>query len=95
MVGYTSHHCLVHNTTHNNWIRGLLNADCFILFWISKKKLEKNNLPPFPPPLLTGICGKPRIADVGGVPYLLPLVQKDKVSKMWPTFATICKGFEI
>ncbi|KAL7983254.1 hypothetical protein Chor_000130 [Crotalus horridus] len=25
-----------------------------------------------------GICGKPRIADVGGVPYLLPLVQKDK-----------------
>ncbi|XP_063161995.1 ester hydrolase C11orf54 homolog isoform X2 [Candoia aspera] len=26
-----------------------------------------------------GICGKPRIADVGGVPYLLPLVQKDKV----------------
>lgn len=28
---------------------------------------------------LKGICGKPRIADVGGVPYLLPLVQKDKV----------------
>ncbi|KAL8191125.1 UNVERIFIED_CONTAM: hypothetical protein K2H54_068202 [Gekko kuhli] len=26
-----------------------------------------------------GICGHPRIADVGGVPYLLPLVQKDKV----------------
>uniref|UniRef100_A0A8B9PWN5 Chromosome 11 open reading frame 54 n=1 Tax=Apteryx owenii TaxID=8824 RepID=A0A8B9PWN5_APTOW len=26
-----------------------------------------------------GICGKPRIADVGGVPYLLPLVQKEKV----------------
>ncbi|XP_048349109.1 ester hydrolase C11orf54 homolog [Sphaerodactylus townsendi] len=26
-----------------------------------------------------GICGKPRIADVGGVPYLMPRVQKDKV----------------
>uniref|UniRef100_A0A8D0BTA0 Chromosome 11 open reading frame 54 n=1 Tax=Salvator merianae TaxID=96440 RepID=A0A8D0BTA0_SALMN len=26
-----------------------------------------------------GICGKSRIADVGGVPYLLPLVQKQKV----------------
>ncbi|XP_077197560.1 ester hydrolase C11orf54 homolog [Paroedura picta] len=26
-----------------------------------------------------GICGKPRIADVGGVPNLVPLVQKDKV----------------
>ncbi|XP_015265768.1 PREDICTED: ester hydrolase C11orf54 homolog [Gekko japonicus] len=26
-----------------------------------------------------GICGQSRIADVGGVPYLLPLVQKDKV----------------
>uniref|UniRef100_A0A8D0H8V1 Chromosome 11 open reading frame 54 n=1 Tax=Sphenodon punctatus TaxID=8508 RepID=A0A8D0H8V1_SPHPU len=26
-----------------------------------------------------GICGKPRIADVGGVPYLVPLPQKDKV----------------
>ncbi|KAJ7320081.1 hypothetical protein JRQ81_019592 [Phrynocephalus forsythii] len=26
-----------------------------------------------------GICGNPRIADVGGVPNLVPLVQKDKV----------------
>lgn len=26
-----------------------------------------------------GICGKPRIIDVGGVPYLIPLVQLDKV----------------
>ncbi|XP_010282184.1 PREDICTED: ester hydrolase C11orf54 homolog isoform X3 [Phaethon lepturus] len=26
-----------------------------------------------------GICGKPRIADVGGVPYLIPVVQKEKV----------------
>nr|XP_056714517.1 ester hydrolase C11orf54 homolog [Euleptes europaea] len=33
---------------------------------------------PFDYPL-KGICGKPRIADVGGVPYLLPLAQKDKV----------------
>ncbi|XP_060627086.2 ester hydrolase C11orf54 homolog [Anolis sagrei] len=29
-----------------------------------------------------GICGNPRIADVGGVPNLLPLVQKDKVYDM-------------
>ncbi|XP_062887873.1 ester hydrolase C11orf54 homolog isoform X2 [Mobula hypostoma] len=26
-----------------------------------------------------GLCGKPRIADVGGVPYLLPLPQMDKI----------------
>ncbi|XP_059042493.1 ester hydrolase C11orf54 homolog isoform X2 [Mustela lutreola] len=26
-----------------------------------------------------GICGKTRIAEVGGVPYLLPLVKKEKV----------------
>lgn len=26
-----------------------------------------------------GICGSPRLADVGGVPYLLPLPQKDKL----------------
>uniref|UniRef100_A0A3B3DAY6 Chromosome 11 open reading frame 54 n=1 Tax=Oryzias melastigma TaxID=30732 RepID=A0A3B3DAY6_ORYME len=26
-----------------------------------------------------GLCGSPRITDVGGVPYLVPLVQKDKV----------------
>ncbi|XP_035757089.1 ester hydrolase C11orf54 homolog isoform X2 [Egretta garzetta] len=28
---------------------------------------------------LPRICGKPRIADVGGVPYLIPVVQKEKV----------------
>lgn len=27
----------------------------------------------------SGLCGKPRITDVGGVPYLVPLVQKHKV----------------
>lgn len=26
-----------------------------------------------------GICGKPRLADVGGVPYLVPIVQTDKI----------------
>uniref|UniRef100_A0A3Q1F308 Chromosome 11 open reading frame 54 n=1 Tax=Acanthochromis polyacanthus TaxID=80966 RepID=A0A3Q1F308_9TELE len=26
-----------------------------------------------------GLCGNPRITDVGGVPYLVPLVKKDKV----------------
>ncbi|KAM3601746.1 uncharacterized protein V6R79_018215 [Siganus canaliculatus] len=25
-----------------------------------------------------GLCGKPRITDVGGVPYLVPVVKKDK-----------------
>ncbi|XP_071393348.1 ester hydrolase C11orf54 homolog isoform X3 [Centroberyx affinis] len=29
-----------------------------------------------------GLCGKPRITDVGGVPYLVPLVQKDKEYNM-------------
>ncbi|XP_019379835.1 PREDICTED: ester hydrolase C11orf54 homolog [Gavialis gangeticus] len=38
-----------------------------------------------------GICGKPRIADVGGVPYLLPLVQEDKVYDL----NTIAKEIEL
>ncbi|XP_034033694.1 ester hydrolase C11orf54 homolog [Thalassophryne amazonica] len=29
-----------------------------------------------------GLCGKPRITDVGGVPYLVPLVQKHKEYSM-------------
>nr|XP_023688860.1 ester hydrolase C11orf54 homolog [Paramormyrops kingsleyae] len=29
-----------------------------------------------------GLCGSPRITDVGGVPYLIPLVQLDKVYDM-------------
>uniref|UniRef100_A0A5F8GRD1 DUF1907 domain-containing protein n=1 Tax=Monodelphis domestica TaxID=13616 RepID=A0A5F8GRD1_MONDO len=29
-----------------------------------------------------GICGKPRIAEVGGVPYLMPLVNQEKVYDM-------------
>ncbi|XP_001513115.1 ester hydrolase C11orf54 homolog [Ornithorhynchus anatinus] len=29
-----------------------------------------------------GICGKPRIADVGGVPYLIPLVNREKIYDM-------------
>lgn len=28
---------------------------------------------------LEGICGSPQLADVGGVPYLFPVAQKDKV----------------
>lgn len=27
---------------------------------------------------VTGLCGSPRITDVGGVPYLVPLVKKEK-----------------
>uniref|UniRef100_A0A8C3S539 DUF1907 domain-containing protein n=1 Tax=Chelydra serpentina TaxID=8475 RepID=A0A8C3S539_CHESE len=38
-----------------------------------------------------GICGKPRIADVGGVPYLVPLVQKDKVYDL----NTVAKQIEL
>ena len=30
----------------------------------------------------SGICGSPRLADVGGLPYLLPLAQKDKVPEL-------------
>ncbi|CAN9501632.1 unnamed protein product [Ophioblennius macclurei] len=29
-----------------------------------------------------GLCGSPRITDVGGVPYLVPVVQKDKEYNM-------------
>ncbi|KAJ7422399.1 Ester hydrolase C11orf54 like protein [Pitangus sulphuratus] len=38
-----------------------------------------------------GICGKPRIADVGGVPYLIPLVQKEKVYDL----NTVAKDIEL
>ncbi|KAA8586379.1 hypothetical protein FQN60_000215, partial [Etheostoma spectabile] len=33
-------------------------------------------------PHTAGLCGKPRITDVGGVPYLVPLVQKHKEYNM-------------
>ncbi|XP_076024893.1 ester hydrolase C11orf54 homolog [Genypterus blacodes] len=38
-----------------------------------------------------GLCGKPRITDVGGVPYLVPLVQRDKEYNM----NTISKEVEL
>uniref|UniRef100_A0A3Q3EB15 Chromosome 11 open reading frame 54 n=1 Tax=Labrus bergylta TaxID=56723 RepID=A0A3Q3EB15_9LABR len=38
-----------------------------------------------------GLCGNPRITDVGGVPYLVPLVQKDKEYNM----NTISKELEL
>uniref|UniRef100_A0A3B1K350 Chromosome 11 open reading frame 54 n=1 Tax=Astyanax mexicanus TaxID=7994 RepID=A0A3B1K350_ASTMX len=38
-----------------------------------------------------GLCGKPRITDVGGVPYLIPLVHKDKVYNM----NTVSKELEL
>ncbi|KAJ8266345.1 hypothetical protein GJAV_G00129330 [Gymnothorax javanicus] len=38
-----------------------------------------------------GLCGKPRITDVGGVPYLVPLAQLDKVYNM----NTIAKDVEL
>ncbi|XP_075957623.1 ester hydrolase C11orf54 homolog [Anarhichas minor] len=38
-----------------------------------------------------GLCGKPRITDVGGVPYLIPLVQKHKEYNM----NTISKELEL
>ncbi|KAM6094441.1 ester hydrolase C11orf54 homolog isoform 2-T3 [Chlamydotis macqueenii] len=41
--------------------------------------------------LAGGICGKPRIADVGGVPYLIPVVQKEKVYDL----NTVAKDIEL
>ncbi|KFZ68072.1 Ester hydrolase C11orf54 [Podiceps cristatus] len=38
-----------------------------------------------------GICGKPRIADVGGVPYLIPVVHKEKVYDL----NTVAKDIEL
>nr|XP_015223292.1 PREDICTED: ester hydrolase C11orf54 homolog isoform X1 [Lepisosteus oculatus] len=38
-----------------------------------------------------GICGKPRITDVGGVPYLIPVAQLDKVYDM----DTVAKEVEL
>nr|ADO27824.1 ester hydrolase c11orf54-like protein [Ictalurus furcatus] len=38
-----------------------------------------------------GLCGNPRITDVGGVPYLIPLVQVDKVYNM----NTLAKELEL
>lgn len=29
-----------------------------------------------------GLCGNPRILDIGGVPYLVPLAQKEKLYEM-------------
>ena len=29
-----------------------------------------------------GLCGQPRLLDIGGVPYLMPLVQRDKLYDM-------------
>ncbi|NXX01905.1 CK054 hydrolase, partial [Larus smithsonianus] len=38
-----------------------------------------------------GICGKPRIADVGGVPYLIPVAQTEKVYDL----NTVAKEIEL
>ena len=35
-----------------------------------------------PSKIVLGLCGQPRILDVGGVPYLIPLVQKKKLYEM-------------
>lgn len=46
-------------------------------------------------PQTVGLCGNPRITDVGGVPYLVPLVQKHKVgfyeSIAWRWGAMACR----
>ena len=31
---------------------------------------------------ITGLGGKPRLLDIGGVPYLIPLAQKNKLYEM-------------
>ncbi|KAL4608772.1 hypothetical protein GN956_G24635 [Arapaima gigas] len=38
-----------------------------------------------------GLCGSPRVTDVGGVPYLVPLVQLDKIYNM----NTVAKEVEL
>ncbi|XP_030648286.1 ester hydrolase C11orf54 homolog [Chanos chanos] len=38
-----------------------------------------------------GLCGKPRITDVGGVPYLIPMVQAHKIYNM----NTVSKELEL
>ncbi|KAJ8312158.1 hypothetical protein KUTeg_009531, partial [Tegillarca granosa] len=38
-----------------------------------------------------GLCGSPRLADIGGPPYLIPLVQRNKVYK----FSQIAKLVEL
>lgn len=48
----------------------IVNIDCSLLNWLT----------------YLGLCGSPRITDVGGVPYLVPIVQKHKVLfliKLW------------
>ncbi|KAI4884442.1 hypothetical protein NFI96_032110 [Prochilodus magdalenae] len=40
---------------------------------------------------VAGLCGKPRITDVGGVPYLIPMAHKDKVYNM----NTVAKELEL
>lgn len=38
-----------------------------------------------------GICGNPRLADIGGVPYLVPLVRRDKIYD----FSQIAKDIDL
>ena len=38
--------------------------------------------------LTTGLCGSARMAELGGIPYVLPTPHKDKVSQM---MCSICR----
>ncbi|XP_029375721.1 ester hydrolase C11orf54 homolog [Echeneis naucrates] len=61
-------------------LRGVLQAgleDNFAEVQVSVVECPDLTQEPFQFPV-KGLCGRPRITDVGGVPYLIPLVQKHK-----------------
>ncbi|XP_034088895.1 ester hydrolase C11orf54 homolog isoform X2 [Gymnodraco acuticeps] len=74
-------------------LRGVLQAgleDNFADVQVSVVECPDLTKEPFQFPV-KGLCGKPRITDVGGVPYLVPLVQKHKEYNM----NTISKELEL
>uniref|UniRef100_A0A8C7XWH0 Chromosome 11 open reading frame 54 n=1 Tax=Oryzias sinensis TaxID=183150 RepID=A0A8C7XWH0_9TELE len=74
-------------------LRGVLQAGLesnFAEVRVSVAECPDLSKEPFQFPV-KGLCGSPRITDVGGVPYLVPLVQKDKEYDM----NTISKKVEL
>ena len=71
-ISLVSHqYCLTHG-----WIVSVFIAHRYI---ISLSSILSNSWLDCVRSDCSGICGSPRLADVGGPPYLLPLPQKDKV----------------
>ncbi|XP_073336067.1 ester hydrolase C11orf54 homolog [Pagrus major] len=74
-------------------LRGVLQAgleDNFAEVQVSVVECPDLTKEPFQFPV-KGLCGSPRITDVGGVPYLIPLVQKHKEYDM----NTVSKELEL